>query len=228
MSDDGIKNDFIELVSGNTRINIKLKSGVETEINASGPMIPKAQINELFEKLKTLNSGDTLVLSGSVPKCLADDIYGKIAEAVSLKGVRIVVDATGDLLKNTLKYKPFLIKPNLRELEQLSGRELKTVDDIKAAALELKELGAQNVLVSMGADGALLIDGDGKVFFEAAFGGEPKNTVGAGDSMLAGFMAGIEKGSEFALKLGLAAGGATACSERLATKKDIFSLLNAD
>lgn len=222
---ENIKTDFIRLKQGNTRINVKLKGENETEINAAGPEITEADIEMLFEKLNSIKSGDVLVLSGSVPKTVKKDIYARILLFVQNKGIRTVVDAAGELLLSALKCKPFLIKPNIDELAEISGRELKCAEDISAAALKLKELGAVNVLVSMGKNGVLLIDEFGGVHLKQALGGEPVNTVGAGDSMVAGFLAGCEKGYEYALSLSLASGGATACSEDLATKEQIEELL---
>ncbi|MGN0174482.1 MAG: 1-phosphofructokinase [Acutalibacteraceae bacterium] len=221
----GVKTDFIRLNKGCTRINIKLKSDKETEINAQGPDIPKEKIDELFKKLEKIQAGDTLVLAGSVPNTLPQDIYEKILEKLANKNIRFVVDATQDLLLNVLKYKPFLIKPNKNELEEIFNRELNSDEEIAAAALELKNKGAVNVLVSLGKNGALLVDEFGKIYKQAALGGKPVNTVGAGDSMVAGFIAGAEKDYEYALLLGSAAGGATACNKGLALKEDIMALL---
>lgn len=221
----GVKTDFIRLNKGCTRINIKLKSDKETEINAQGPDIPKEKIDELFKKLEKIQAGDTLVLAGSVPNTLPQDIYEKILEKLVNKNIRFVVDATQDLLLNVLKYKPFLIKPNKNELEEIFNRELNSDEEIAAAALELKNKGAVNVLVSLGKNGALLVDEFGKIHKQAALGGKPVNTVGAGDSMVAGFIAGAEKDYEYALLLGSAAGGATACNKGLALKEDIMALL---
>jgi len=221
----GVKTDFIHLKSGNTRINVKLKGEVETEINASGPNIEAEELEALFEKLESLKSGDTLVLAGSIPASLPNDIYGQIAKNVQSKGVRLVVDATGNLLLNVLKYKPFLIKPNRQELEEIIGKEIKAEDELISAANLLKEKGAENVLVSLGEDGALLVAGDGKVYKKSAFKVTAVNTVGSGDSMIAGFLAGLDKGYEYALKLGAAAGAATAALSGLATREKIEQVL---
>lgn len=225
LAKENIKTDFVRLNQGSTRINVKLKGEKETEINAAGPEITDSDIKTLFSKLESIKSGDTLVLAGSVPKSVGTDIYERILCNLNGKGIRFVVDATGDLLLNILKFKPFLIKPNIDELMEISGRELKSIEDISAAALKLKEKGAVNVLVSMGKNGALLADENGEIYIEKALGGKPVNTVGAGDSMVAGFLAGCESGYDYALKLGLAAGGATACSEDLATKAEIEYLM---
>lgn len=224
----GVKTDFIRLKDGCTRINVKLKGDKETEINAQGPHIDDEAIEKLYEKLDSLVSGDTLVLAGSVPSSMPEDIYEKILKRLLGKGIRFVVDATNDLLLNVLKYKPFLIKPNIHELEEIIGKELKTDEQIAAAAKELQEKGAVNVLVSLGKDGAMLIDEYGEVHKQPALGGKPVNTVGAGDSMVAGFIAGADKSYAEALLLGSAAGGATACNKGLATKHDIEALLKAE
>lgn len=221
----GVKTDFIHLKSGNTRINVKLKGEVETEINAAGPRIEADELNRLFEKLELIKSGDTLVLAGSVPASLPNDIYEQIAEKIQNKNIRLVVDATGELLLKVLKYKPFLIKPNKQELEEVAKMELKTEDDIILAATDLKNMGAENVLVSLGEDGALLVAGDGKVYKKSAFKVTAVNTVGAGDSMLAGFLAGVDNGFDYALKLGSAAGAATAALSGLATREKIEEIL---
>lgn len=222
---NGVRTDFIELPDGNTRINIKLKSEQETEINACGPEIGRAQLETLFGKLEQLTAGDTLVLAGSVPDSLPSDIYEQILRRLDGRGIRFVVDATRELLRRVLPYRPFLIKPNRQELEELFDAPLLTDADLEAAAAKLQAEGAQNVLVSLGKAGALLLDETGRVFRQPALGGKPVNTVGAGDSMVAGFLVGSETDSETALRLGLAAGGATACSPELATKEEIYALL---
>lgn len=222
----GVKADFIRLKKGNTRINVKLKGADETEINAAGPHIEEEELNLLFEKLEFLKSGDTLVLAGSIPASLPNDIYEQIAKKLQNKGVRLVVDATGNLLLNVLKYKPFLIKPNRQELEEIVGEEIKTEDELISAANLLKEKGAENVLVSLGAEGAVLLAADGKVYKQSAFKVKAVNTVGSGDSMIAGFLSGLDKGYEYALKLGAAAGAATAALPGLATREKIEEILN--
>ena len=222
----GVKADFIRLKKGNTRINVKLKGADETEINAAGPHIEEDELNHLFEKLESIKSGDTLILAGSIPASLPKDIYEKIAEKLQNKGIRLVVDATGNLLLKVLKYKPFLIKPNRQELEEIIGKEIKTEDELISAANVLKEKGAENVLVSLGSEGAILLDSNGKIYKQSAFKVKAINTVGSGDSMIAGFLAGCEKGYEYALKLGAAAGAATAALPALATKEKIEEILN--
>ncbi len=230
----GIEADFIRLGSGFSRINVKIKSAggadrggcSETEINGRGPDIPKEKADELFVKLNAVGDGDTIILAGSIPPSLPSDIYEKILAHLSGRKVRAVVDATGDLLMNVLKYKPFLIKPNNIELGEIFGVRLDTADLIIEYAGKLRRLGAENVLVSRAGDGAVLLDGNGRAHTCGVCKGEVKNSVGAGDSMVAGFVAGIEKGDyEYALKLGTAAGGATAFSEGLAKKDDIYRLL---
>lgn len=221
----GVKTDFICLADGCTRINVKFKSSNETEINAQGPHIDEDALNTLFNKLDNINSGDTLVLAGSIPNSLPKDIYKKILEKLSGKNIRFVVDATGELLVNSLKYKPFLIKPNIDELEEIFSRKIDTNEKIIDCAKELQKRGAVNVLVSLGKNGAILVDENGKIIKQSAFKIKLVNTVGAGDSMVAGFLAGAEKDYEYALLLGSAAGGATASSNALATKEEIMNLL---
>lgn len=226
MAKDGIKTDFVHLDNGFSRINVKIRSSFETEINGQGPEISEENIEELFKKLNKIQDGDTIVLAGSIPASLPSDIYERILEYLKNKKIRAIVDATGDLLMNVLKYKPFLIKPNNFELEEIFGVELKTAEDVSEYALKLKEMGAVNVLVSMAGDGAILADENGKIHACGVCSGTVKNSVGAGDSMVAGFIAGCEKkGYEYALKLGTAAGGAMAFSDGLAKKDLIYSLL---
>lgn len=226
MSEYGIKTDFVHLEKGFSRINVKIRSSSETELNGQGPEITKEKINELFKKLDKIQDGDTIVLAGSIPASLPLNIYEKVLEYLKNKNIRAIVDATGDLLMNVLKYKPFLIKPNNFELGEIFGVKLKTAEDISDYAVKLKEMGAVNVLVSMAGDGALLVDENSKIHVCGVCKGTVKNSVGAGDSMVAGFIAGCENGSyEYALKLGTAAGGATAFSDGLAQKDLIYSLL---
>lgn len=218
----GIKTDFVHISGGITRINVKLKSTRETEINAKGPSVTEDELSSLMEKLDGARSGDTVVLAGSVPSSLPSDIYENILESLDGRGVRFVVDAEGELLLRSLKYRPFLIKPNLFELSQISARELKDDADIEKAARELQKMGAVNVLVSLGEGGAILIDENGKMHRASAPKIPPVDTVGSGDSMVAGFLSGVKNGYEYALKLGVAAGTATAASAELAKKEDIF------
>ncbi len=221
-----VREDFIFLKNGITRINVKLKGEEETEINSSGPDIPEREILKLIKKLKKLKKDDILVLSGSIPSSVDSGIYERIMKELNGKGVKIIVDATRDSLIPCLKYKPFLIKPNKQEMEEIVGRELYTKDEIVDAAKDLKDKGARNVLVSLGKDGAVLIDENDCVYIESAVGGNAVNTVGAGDSMIAGFIAGLNKGYKAALSLAIASGGATARCQHLATKEKITELLN--
>lgn len=226
ISEKGVETDFIHLESGCSRINIKIKSGVETELNGQGPEIPEEAICQLYKKLEQLRDGDTLVLAGSIPASLPSDIYEKILAHVSDRKIKTVVDATKDLLLNVLKYKPFLIKPNNHELGEMFGVALSNEEEIIAYARKLKEMGAVNVLVSMAGDGAILVDDAGNTHRCGVCVGKVRNSVGAGDSMVAGFLAGLQEGDyEYALKLGSAAGGATAFSDGLAKKNEIDELL---
>ena len=226
MQDMGVDTDFVTLESGNSRINVKIKSKEETELNAQGPRISESAINEIFDKLSKLEDGDTLVLAGSIPNTLPADIYEKILASLQDKEIKSVVDATGDLLLNVLKYKPFLIKPNNHELGEMFKTEIKNNDDVIKYAKKLRELGARNVLISMAGDGAILIDENDEVHHLGVCKGTVKNSVGAGDSMVAGFIAGSSTGDyEYALKLGTATGGATAFSDGLAKRADIDALL---
>ena len=224
---DGIETDFIHLEKGFSRINVKIKSGEETELNGQGPEIPEDKLRQLFDQLEQVQDGDTIILAGSIPASLPADVYEQILRHLSGKQVRAVVDATRDLLVNVLKYKPFLIKPNNFELGEIFGVPLKDdVDEIVRYAGKLQEMGARNVLVSMAGDGAVLLDENGGVHACGVCKGTVKNSVGAGDSMSAGFVAGCETGDyDYALKLGTATGGATAFSEGLAKKELIAELL---
>ena len=226
IAEKGIETDFAHLDNGFSRINVKIKSGSETDVNGQGPAIDNRALGELFQKLDNLSDGDTIVLAGSIPDSMPSDSYEKILEHLSGKKIRTVVDATKNLLMNVLKYKPFLIKPNNHELGEMFGVELKTNEEIEEYARRLKDMGARNVLVSMAGDGALLLDENGATHTCGVCKGTVKNSVGAGDSMVAGFIAGSEKGDyEYALKLGTAAGGATAFSDGLAQREEIFGLL---
>ena len=222
----GIDAEFIRLKNGFSRINVKVKASEETEINGQGPVISDDDIDKLFKKINHMNNGDTLVLAGSIPKSVDPDIYERILAYVEGKGIRSVVDASGRLLLNVLRYKPFLIKPNNHELAEIFGVEINTPEDIIIYAQKLQDMGAENVLVSMAGDGAMLLDKNGKVHTCGVCKGTVKNSVGAGDSMVAGFIAGIAEGDyEYALKLGTACGGATAFSDDLAVRADIERLL---
>lgn len=226
IQEQGIATDFVHLDSGFSRINVKIKSGEETELNGQGPNISEAAVVELFEKLNQLQDGDVLILAGSIPNTMPADSYEKILAHLSDKKIKVVVDATKDLLLKVLPYHPFLIKPNNHELGELFGVTLHSIEEIATYAKKLQEMGAQNVLISMAGDGALLIDETGKQHVCGVCKGTVKNSVGAGDSMVAGFVAGSMHGDyEAALKLGTAAGGATAFSEGLAQRAEIERLL---
>lgn len=227
LTKDGIKTNFLELNSGVSRINVKLKSIDGTEINGMGPDIASDKVKELRDKISRLNTGDILILAGSIPQSMPDTIYMDIMADLQEKGVDIVVDATRDLLMNVLKYKPFLIKPNNHELGEIFGVELRTRAEVIPYAKKLQEKGARNVLVSMAGEGAVLIDENGKEYMSEAPKGKVVNAVGAGDSMVAGFVAGYleKKDYEYAFHKGLAAGSASAFSEQLATRVEVEALL---
>ena len=224
--DMGIETDFVRLKQGNSRINVKIKADVETELNCQGPDIDDESLGLLFEKLQSLEEGDMLILAGSLPGSLPGDIYERILGQLSDRQIRFVVDATGKLLLNVLKYRPFLIKPNNHELGELFGVTITSLEEIGQYAKKLQDMGARNVLVSMAGDGAFLLDEQGSTHVCGVCKGIVKNSVGAGDSMVAGFVAGMEQGDyEYALKLGTAAGGATAFSDGLAVRGKIMELL---
>lgn len=222
----GIETDFVHLKNGFSRINVKIKSDDETDLNGQGPEITEDALGELFDKLSEIRDGDTIVLAGSIPNTLPSDIYERILKALSDRAVKTVVDATKDLLLNVLKYKPFLIKPNNHELGEMFGVTLTTDEEIAEYAERLRKMGARNVLVSMAGEGALLFDENGNTHRCGVCEGTVRNSVGAGDSMVAGFIAGSQNGDyEYALKLGTAAGGATAFSDGLGQKHEIYRLL---
>lgn len=224
----GVKNEFVQLEQGFSRINVKAKAEKETEINGQGPDISEAKRGELFDRLDRLQQGDTLVLAGSIPKTLPDNIYEKIMARLDNRGIRIVVDAEKNLLLNVLKYHPFLIKPNNHELGDMFGLTLTTDAEIITCARKLQEKGARNVLISMAGDGAILLTADGRSFRCAAPKGKLVNSVGAGDSMVAGFLAGYtESGGDFehAFHMGVATGSASAFSKNLATRAEAEALL---
>ena len=228
LRDSGIQTDFIWLPEGLTRINVKIKAGQETEINGRGPTIPAAALEELFIKLDRLRSGDVLDLSGSIPASLPDDVYQKILAKLEGRGILTVVDATRDLLCAVLPYKPFLIKPNNHELGEIFGKALTTDQEIVDCAKKLQERGARNVLVSMAGDGSLLLDEAGGAHKLGVPKGKVLNSVGAGDSMVAGFLAGWLKTGDYAAahRMGAAAGSATAFSDGLATQAEVLALLD--
>lgn len=225
----GVLTDFVLVKNGFSRINLKLKGAQETEINARGPEISNHEVQQIFAKIGQVKTGDYLVLAGSIPGSLPNDMYEKILEKISGKKIHAVVDATGSLLRKTLCYHPFLIKPNRQELADLFGVTIKTDDETVFYARKLQEEGAENVLISMGGDGAILIDNDQNAYKLPAFSGKLKNSVGAGDSMVAGFLAGYEKSKniEYAFRLASAAGSATAFHDDLATKEQIEELYSS-
>ncbi|MCI6693228.1 MAG: 1-phosphofructokinase [Clostridium sp.] len=223
----GCKTDFIKLNNGMSRINVKLKSNEESEINGQGPVINENDLEQLFNKLDLFKEGDVLVLAGSIPSTLPENIYEIIMRRLENKNIKIIVDATKDLLLNVLKYKPFLIKPNHHELAELFNVEIKNEEEIIKYAKKLKEMGARNVLISMAGDGAIFITEDNRVIKSNVPKGELVNSVGAGDSMVGGFIAGYLNNSnlEEAFKMGVATGSASAFSEGLATKDKVYNLL---
>ena len=224
----GIRTDFIWLPDGLTRINVKVKGGDETEINGQGPTVGPLALRALQDKLDRLEAGDILVISGSVPAALSHDVYEQILARLEDRGIQFVVDTTRDLLYSALPYHPFLIKPNSLELGELFGRTLEGNSDIRACAARLQEMGARNVLVSMAGDGSLLLDERGGCHRLGVPQGTVRNSVGAGDSMVAGFLAGwLERGDyAYAQRLGAAAGSATAFSDGLATREQVMALIH--
>ena len=223
LEEKGISTDFIHVAEGTSRINVKLRAQKETEINGQGPKIGTDKVDLLMKQLGELGQGDVLFLSGSIPSSMPDDAYQKIMAMLDGRGVRIAVDATRDLLMKVLPYHPFLIKPNNHELGEIFGVELKDRQSVIPYGKKLQEMGAVNVLISMAGEGAVLIAENGDVYEEPAPKGKLINGVGAGDSMVAGFMAGyMEKQDyEYAFHMGIAAGSASAFSENLATREEI-------
>ena len=223
-----LKSDFIKVKEGFTRINVKVKSEEETEINGQGPKISEEELNQFYKVIDKLVDGDILILSGSIPSCLDERLYESIMKKVEDRDIKVIVDATKNLLLNVLKYKPFLIKPNNHELAEMFNVESNSTEDVVFYARKLKEMGAQNVLISMGKDGALLVTENDEVFASSVAKGEVINSVGAGDSMVAGFIAGYLKSNSYeeALRLGAASGGATAFSSDLATREFIDKLVD--
>lgn len=230
LKNDNVSCDFNYLKNGDTRINVKIKADKEIDLNACGPEITKEDMQSFLRKLDGIKSGDYLILAGSIPNTLPDDIYEQILERAGDRNINCVVDATGDLLKNVLKYKPFLIKPNHHELGDLFSAQIKSDDDIVKYSKKLQEMGAKNVLVSMAKDGAMLTDENGCVHKIGNAKGKLINSVGCGDSMVAGFTAGYIKTADYsyALRLGSACGNATAFSEKLATREEIERVFNAE
>ncbi len=227
LTQGGVRTDFIRLSQGLTRINVKIKAGDETDINGTGPAIGEKDLEALYQKLDQLQKGDILVLAGSIPATLPSDIYERILERLYGRDILPVVDAERDLLCNVLKYHPFLIKPNNFELGAIFDRVLETDEEIQDCAAQLQARGARNVLVSMAAKGAILLDETGTFHKIAAPDGVVRNSVGAGDSMVAGFLAGWlqSKDYQFALRMGSATGSATAFSDGLATKEQVEAVL---
>ncbi len=219
----GVRADLIRISNGISRINVKLQSIDGTEINGCGPQISERHVQELLEKLDILGAGDVLILAGSIPGSMPDDMYRRIMERLEGRGVMIAVDATKDLLVNVLTYHPFLVKPNNHELGEIFGAELKTREEVIPYAKKMQEMGAVNVLVSMAGEGAVLAAGDGSIHDAPAPEGRLINGVGAGDSMVAGFLAGWmeQKDYSHAFAMGIAAGSASAFSEQLATKEEV-------
>ena len=222
----GFRSEFIDVGNGFSRINVKMKEFDGTEINGQGPVIGEEAVGRLLERLDSLEEGDTLVLAGSIPSSMPDSIYSDILARLEGRGIVFVVDATKDLLLNVLKYRPFLIKPNHHELGEIFGVELENRENVVPYAERLQEQGAQNVLVSMGGKGAVLLDAEGNVHMLPVPKGTLVNAVGSGDSMVAGFLAGWteKKDYEHAFKMGISAGSASAFSELLATEEEIRRL----
>lgn len=228
LEEKNIKTDFITVDSGFSRINVKLHSKEESEINGRGPIIQSKDIEKLYEKLNLLTSEDILVLAGSIPESMPDSMYMDLMKYLNNKNIKIIVDATKDLLLNVLNYHPFLVKPNHHELAEIFKVDITTKEEVVFYAKKLQDMGAKNVLVSMAKDGAVLVDEMGEVHYEKAPTGVVKNSVGSGDSMVAGFIAGYLEYQNYdkALKLGICSGSASAFSEELATKQEIDNLFN--
>ena len=226
LSEMGLKDDMIEIKDGMSRINVKLRSNEESELNGMGPAIGADEIKALYEKLDTLKAGDVLVLAGSIPSSMPEDIYSQIMKHLEERDILIVVDATKDLLMNAMSYHPFLIKPNNHELGEIFGLELKDKDEIARYAKKLQEKGARNVIVSMAGDGAVMVTEDGAVYESEAPKGKLVNSVGAGDSMVAGFLYGYLATGDYkkSFKYGISAGSASAFSENLATKEEVETI----
>lgn len=228
LADAGVDADLVHVKESFTRINAKVKAVEETELNGQGPRIAPEDVDALFSKLDVLGQDDTLVISGSVPNTLPSDMYEQVMERLAGRGVRIVVDAERDLLTRVLPYRPFLVKPNNHELGDIFGVTLKTRDEVVPYARRMQEMGSQNVLVSMAGEGGVLVAADGQVYQSPAAKGTVVNSVGAGDSCVAGFLAGLmETGSyQTAFRMGLAAGSASAFSDHLATRPEVEDLMS--
>lgn len=227
MEQKGVKTEFIKVQNGITRINVKISSNQETALNGIGPDIDEKNIEELLQKINEITSDDLVILSGNIPKSIPKNIYPIICDILEKNNVTFVVDATRELLIDVLKYKPFLIKPNKEELEETFKVKITTKDELVTYAKKLQDMGAQNVLISLGGDGAILLNKEGKVYYSKAPKGKVINTVGAGDSMVAGFLAGYKKTKDYeqAFKMGIATGSASAFSMDLATAKEVEDLL---
>ena len=223
----GIKTDFIKVEKGITRINVKISSKEETALNGNGPEITEEDINKLLEKIEKITKEDMVILAGNIPRCINNDIYEIICKTLEKNNVTFVVDATKELLMNVLKYKPFLIKPNKEELEETFKEKIETKEEIIVHAKKLQQMGALNVLISLGGEGAILVTTEEKEYYSKAPKGKVLNTVGAGDSMVAGFIAGYEQSGDFeqAFKMGIATGSASSFSMNLATAEEVANLL---
>lgn len=226
IKDMGISSRMIRLDEGMSRINLKLKSKEETELNGMGPNISIIDIARLYQKLESITEDDILVLAGSIPQSVSEGLYSDIMERLKEKKIKIVVDATKDLLMNVLDKKPFLIKPNIHELGELFNVKLDSADEALPYALKLKEMGAVNVIISMGKDGAMMVDEYGKSYTMNSPEGKLVNSVGAGDSLVAGFLHKyLETGNyEEAFRYGVCTGSASAFSSALATKEEVEKL----
>ena len=227
IEEHGIETDFVEVKNGITRINVKISSKEETALNGNGPEISEEELQQLLEKIERIQENDIVILAGNVPKCIKNDIYEIICNKLEKNGVTFIVDSTRELLINVLKYKPFLIKPNKDELQETFNVKINTNEQIVEYAKKLQEMGAQNVLISLGGEGAILVTKDNKQYYKKAPKGQVVNTVGAGDSMVAGFIAGYLKSGDYeqALKMGIATGSASTFSINLATKEEVEILL---
>ena len=227
LDERGVRSDFITVSKGMSRINVKLRSDEESEINGMGPAIGEDDIRRLYNQLDALKDGDILVLAGSIPAVMPESMYMDIMRYLKDRKLRIVVDATKDLLRNVLQYHPFLVKPNNHELGEIYGVELRTKEEVIPYAKKMQEEGARNVLVSMAGEGALLVAEDGRVYQSMPPVGEVKNSVGAGDSMVAGFLAGLLKSGDYekAFFTGLCTGSASAFSDNLAEESEVNALL---
>ncbi|MDR1036143.1 MAG: 1-phosphofructokinase [Deltaproteobacteria bacterium] len=227
LRDMGIETDFIRLPEGSTRINVKIRSDVETELNGGGPPLAPVDLEALAARIGRLSGGDGLVLAGNVPRGVGDGAYASILDAVAGRDILTAVDAAGGLLTKALPKRPFLIKPNRLELEGIFGESLPDTRKLADAARRAQTLGARNVLVSMAAEGALLLTESGRAWRIEAVPGEVQNSVGAGDSMVAGFLHGFRETGDYpaALRLGAACGSATAFSTVVAGRAAVDAVL---